>query len=99
MKTLAVYLTVLPTKVCPVAPPGAEPYADQLTGYVLWGVQKLFWVALAVSIGAIIAGRIFGMPHASKVGIISIVITFLSGIAYLVGPSILTAILGSGCVG
>ena len=27
----------LPHKVCPIAPPGAQQYADQITGYVLGG--------------------------------------------------------------
>ena len=33
----AAKLVALPAKICPVAPPGAQQYADQLMGYVLWG--------------------------------------------------------------
>ena len=62
----------LPAAVCPVAPPGAQAYADQLTGYVLWGTLALFIVGVAVGIGAIVAGRIFSMPHASKAGVVSL---------------------------
>ncbi|MCW5952298.1 MAG: hypothetical protein KIT69_08580 [Propionibacteriaceae bacterium] len=89
---------IIPLKVCPVAPPGAQQYADQITGYVLWGVGILFIVGVVVAIGAIVAGRIFSMPHASKAGIVSIFVAMLAGIAYMVVPSIVTSILGSGCI-
>ena len=89
---------LIPLKVCPVAPPGAQQYADQITGYVLWGVGILFIVGVVVAIGAIVAGRIFSMPHASKAGIVSIFVAMLAGIAYMVVPSIVTSILGSGCI-
>mgnify|MGYP001236007980 CR=1 FL=1 len=89
---------LIPLKVCPVAPPGAQQYADQITGYVLWGVGILFIVGVVVAIGAIVAGRIFSMPHASKAGIVSIFVAMLAGIAYMVVPSIVASILGSGCI-
>ena len=90
---------LIPLEVCPVAPPGAQQYADQITGYVLWGVGILFIVGVVVAIGAIVAGRIFAMPHASKAGIVSIFVAMLAGIAYMVVPSIVASILGTGCVG
>ena len=96
MNTLAPLL--IPLQVCPVAPPGAQQYADQITGYVLWGVGILFIVGVVVAIGAIVAGRIFSMPHASKAGIVSIFVAMLTGIAYMVVPSIVASILGSGCI-
>ncbi len=91
-------MKLIPLKVCPVAPPGAQQYADQITGYVLWGVGILFIVGVVVAIGAIVAGRIFAMPHASKAGIVSIFVSMMSGIAYMVVPSIVASILGSGCI-
>lgn len=94
----ASYLTALPTVVCPVAPPGAQVYADQLMGYVLWGVIALFGLGVVVSIGAIVAGRVFGMPHASKAGIVGIAMVFLAVILYLVLPGLVTTMTGSGCV-
>lgn len=89
---------LIPLQVCPLAPPGAQQYADQITGYVLWGVGILFIVGVVVAIGAIVAGRIFAMPHASKAGIVSIFVAMLAGIAYMVVPSIVAGILGSGCI-
>lgn len=96
MNTIAPAL--IPLQVCPLAPPGAQQYADQITGYVLWGVGILFIVGVVVAIGAIVAGRIFAMPHASKAGIVSIFVAMLTGIAYMVVPSIVASILGSGCI-
>ena len=94
----AILAPLIPLQVCPVAPPGAQQYADQIAGYVLWGVGILFVVGTVIAIGAIIAGRIFSMPHASKAGIVSIFVAILSGIAYMVVPSIVASILGSGCI-
>ncbi len=84
--------------VCPKAPPGAVGPTNQLTGYVLWGVGILFVIGLVVAVGAILGGRIFSMPHASKVGVVSIVVVFVSAVAYLALPSMLDGILGSGCI-
>jgi hypothetical protein len=71
---------------------------DQITGYVLWGVGILFVIAVVVAIGAIVAGRLFSIPHASKVGVVSIVVVFIAAIGYLVLPGMLAALLGTGCI-
>lgn len=85
-------------KVCPVAPPGAQQYADQLMGYLLWGVGLLFILGVIVGIAAIVGGRVFSMPHASKAGVVGVVLVFVAIIAYLVLPGIVRAMTGSGCV-
>jgi hypothetical protein len=84
-------------KVCPQAPPGAQAPIDQIRGYVLWGVLILIAIAVFVAIGSIVAGRVFGMPHASKGGMVSIVILFAAGIGYMVLPGMIAALTGSGC--
>ena len=91
-------LSPMAAKICPTAPPGAEGPTNQITGYVLWGVIVLFAIAIVVALGAIIAGRVFSLPHASKVGVISIVVVFGCAIAYLVLPGMLNGILGQGCI-
>ena len=91
-------LALLRLLVCPVAPGNAAKYVDQITGNVLWGVGVLFVLAIVVGIGAIVAGRLFSMPHASKVGIISVVVVFVAAIAYLTLPGMLSTLLGSGCI-
>lgn len=87
----------LPT-VCPVAPPGAQAYANTITGYVMWGVLILFVVGAVVGVGAIVAGRVFSMPHASKAGVVSLVVVFIAAVAYMVVPGMITGITGAGCV-
>lgn len=84
--------------VCPKAPPGAQAHADDLQGYVLWGVLIMFGLGVIIGIGAIAAGRVFSMPHASKGGLISLVVVFLSAIGYMVAPGIVSGITGTGCV-
>ena len=98
LNTITYHLTALPAAVCPTAPPQAQKYADQLMGYVLWGVIFLFFVGVVVGIGSIVAGRVFGMPHASKAGIVGVVVVFLAVIAYLVLPGVVRAMTGSGCI-
>lgn len=85
-------------QVCPKAPPGAQVHVDDLTGYVLWGVRAIFTLAVVTGVGAMVAGRLFSMPHASKAGLISLVVVFLSAIAYAVVPGILKAVTGAGCI-
>lgn len=89
---------LVPLQVCPVAPGNAAVYVNQITGNVLWAVGVLFVLAIVVGIGAVVAGRLFSMPHASRVGIISLVIVFVAAIAYLTLPGMLAALLGSGCI-
>ena len=91
-------VVTLTGKVCPRAPAGAQAFVDQLTGYVLWGVLALFVVGGVIGVGSIVAGRVFSMPHASKVGVISIVVVFLAAIGYMIVPSMIAGITGSGCI-
>lgn len=88
----------VPLEICPVAPPGADKYADQITGYVLWGVIALFGVGVIVMVGAIVAGKVFSMPHASKAGVVGLFVILLAVVAYLVAPGIVQSMLGRGCI-
>lgn len=90
--------TPTPMAICPKAPPGATGPVNEITGYVVWGVIVLFSLSLIIGLGAIVAGRIFSMPHASKVGVISLVVVFVAAVAYLVLPGMLDGILGKGCI-
>jgi len=84
--------------VCPKAPPGAQIYVDDITGYIQWGVLAIFAAGVIVAIGAVAAGRMFGMPHASKMGIISAVVVFLAAIGYMVAPAMIDGVTGKGCI-
>ena len=96
--TATATLASLTTRICPIAPPGAQGYADQLMGYLLWGIGLLFILGVLVGIGAVVGGRAFAMPHASRAGVVGIVLVFAAIIAYLVLPGIVRAMTGSGCV-
>ena len=88
----------IPLKVCPKAPPGAQKYADDVMGYVLWGVGIVFFLGLVIAIASLVAGRIVNMPHATKMGIVGIVMVIVAAIAYVVAPGIVDGILGNGCI-
>lgn len=85
-------------QVCPLAPPGAQGYMDQLTGYVLWAVLGMFVVGVVISIGAVVGGRILSMPHASKAGVAGLAMIFVAAVSYMVVPGIIAGITGTGCV-
>ncbi len=89
---------VIPLEVCPKAPPGAQKYADDVMGYVLWGVGIVFFIGLVIAIASLVAGRIVNMPHATKMGIVGIVMVIVAAIAYVVAPGIVDGILGNGCI-
>lgn len=97
MTTRDDFITQIAT-ICPKAPPGADAYVDDITGYVMWGVLAMLFAAALVGIGAVVGGRMFSMPHASKVGIISVVVVFFAAIAYMIVPGIIGGITGRGCV-
>lgn len=84
--------------VCPKAPPGAQMYVNDVTGYIQWAVLAIFAIGIIIAIGAVAAGRMFAMPHASKVGIISGVVVFLAAIGYMVVPAMIGGVTGSGCI-
>lgn len=91
-------IVLLPMDICPKAPGNAQTYVDQIVGYVLWGVLLLFGLSVAVAVGAILIGRLFHMPMASKVGVVSLVVTFVCVVLYLVLPGMVNAMLKGGCI-
>jgi hypothetical protein len=44
------------------------------------------------------AGRMFSMPHASRVGMISAVVVFLAAVGYMVVPAMVDGVTGRGCL-
>jgi len=95
----ATLAALLPLVICPVAPPGAQVQADKLAGYVLWGVLILFIVGTAVAVASIVAGRVFHSPHASKAGVVGLLVIMIAAVLYIVAPTIVSSITGTGCIG
>ena len=88
----------LSTQVCPVAPGDAQQYTDELTGNALWFVIMMFGVALLISTGFVLAGKIGNSPRLVAVGVGGYVVTFLVAVAFLIFPGILSDMLGAGCI-
>lgn len=84
--------------ICPVAPAGAEAFVNQITGHVVWGVLALFVISFVVSIGAILVGRIFNMPHASKAGAMGLAVVMIVAVVFVTYHSFLSGIIGQGCI-
>lgn len=84
--------------VCPKAPPGAQGYMNDVTGYVQWGVLAILGIGGIIAVGAIAGGRMFNMPHASKMGMLSGVVIFCAAIIYMIFPSMIHGVTGNGCL-
>jgi hypothetical protein len=98
MESMTATAMLVAQKICPKPPPGAVEPTNEITAYVLWAVIAIMGLAILIGLGAIAGGRLFAMPHASKVGVISIAVIFVGGIALLVLPGMFNAFIGKGCV-
>ncbi|MGC3994755.1 MAG: hypothetical protein QM779_11685 [Propionicimonas sp.] len=91
-------VVLIPLKICPKAPPGAQALVDQVTGNVAWGVLAIFAIAGLVCIGAIAAGKLFGMHQASKWGVVGLCVVVIAAILYMIWPDTLNSLVGNGCI-
>lgn len=83
--------------VCPTAPPGMQAYQDQVIGWVKWGVIAAIIISALVSVGAIVVGKIFALPHASSRGAIGVAVSIIAAILFVVIIGVINGIVGSGC--
>ena len=97
MKILAAPTAVY-TAICPVAPPGAQAYVDQISGNIVWVMIVLFGIVPFLSLISMLVGRLLSMPRFTQAGVIGLVAVFVMAIVALVVPGMLSAILGNGCV-
>ena len=98
MQPMTANAMLVAQKICPKAPPGAVGPTNEITAYILWGVIAIMGLAIIVGLGAVAGGRLFSMPHASKVGVISIAVVFVCGIALLILPGMFNGFIGEGCI-
>jgi len=98
METMTANAMLVAQQICPKAPPGAVGPTNEITAYVLWAVIAIMGLSILVGLGAVAGGRLFSMPHASKVGVISIAVIFVCGIALLILPGMFNAFVGRGCI-
>ncbi|WP_232550080.1 hypothetical protein [Propioniciclava soli] len=86
-------------EICPTLPDAATAAVNEMSGYVLGGVAILFGLAIIIGIGAILVGRIFGIPHVTKAGVMTLVVTAIVAIALPVVYAIVMGLRGTGCIG
>jgi uncharacterized membrane protein len=89
---------LIPLQICPKAPAGAQQYVDDISGYVLFGVIAIFGIAGAISIGAIVLGRLLSMHHISQGGVIGLFVVLIAAVLYVLFPGIVSDFLGNGCI-
>ncbi|MCA0253369.1 MAG: hypothetical protein LCH76_14000 [Actinobacteria bacterium] len=89
---------LVPLKICPKAPAGAQQYVDDLSGYVLFGVLAIFGIAGAVCIGAIVLGRVLRMQHISQGGVVGLFVVLICAVVYVLFPDVVNDFLGTGCI-
>ena len=82
---------------CPTAPPGMQAQADTVTGWVKWVVTVLFAIAILVSIGALLFGRMMQHARASQMGSGGLAVCLVAAVLYVTFPGMVTSIIGSGC--
>jgi len=83
--------------VCPAAPSASlQTHMNSLQGWVKWGVIGLMIIAAIISLGAILAGRIFSHPHASRAGTMGLAVVLLVAVGFVTVIGILRGIVGSG---
>lgn len=82
---------------CAQAPPGLEKYADQITGWVKWGVLICLAVGFFVSLGAMLYGRFGSNSRASEKGSSGLMVCLLVAVLFVTGWTILSSIVGNGC--
>jgi hypothetical protein len=83
--------------VCPQAPPGMQTWADQILGWVKWGVLAILAISFFVSVGMLIWGRVTHHPKGARLGFDGLMICLVGAIIYVVGYVIISSITGSGC--
>jgi len=82
---------------CPTAPPGLQRYADQVTGWVKWGVLAILAISFFASVGMLVWGRVTHHPKGARLGFDGIMVCLVGAILYVVGYVVITSIVGKGC--
>ena len=83
--------------VCPTAPPGVQTYANEVLGWVKWGVLAILGISFFASVGMLVWGRVTHHPRGARLGFDGIMVCLVGAILYVVGYVIISSITGSGC--
>ena len=83
--------------VCAAPPAGVETYANDIIGWIKWGVLVLIIGAGFASVGAMVAGKISSSGRAAQIGASGMFWTVIGAIAFVTIYAILNGIVGNGC--
>lgn len=80
---------------CPTAPSGqVQQYADNILGWVKWGVLVILAISFFASVGMLVWGRVTHHPKGARLGFDGLMICLLGAVLYVVGFTIITGITG-----
>lgn len=83
--------------VCAKAPQGVQPYANDVVGWIKWGVIVLIIGAGFASVGAMVAGKVTSSGRAAQIGASGMFWTLIGAIAFVTIYAVLNGIVGNGC--
>lgn len=83
--------------VCAKAPQGVQTYANDIVGWIKWGVIVLIIGAGFASVGMMVAGKISSSGRAAQTGASGMFWTMIGAIAFVTIYAILNGIVGNGC--
>ncbi|RYB88291.1 hypothetical protein EUA06_21835 [Nocardioides glacieisoli] len=83
--------------VCAKAPQGVQTYANDVVGWIKWGVIVLIIGAGFASVGMMVAGKISSSGRAAQIGASGMFWTVIGAIAFVTIYAILNGIVGNGC--
>jgi amino acid transporter len=88
----------LAAPVCPAAPsPDAQLWANNITGWVEWGVLAILGISVFASTGMLVWGRVTHHPKGARLGFDGLMICLVGAVLYVTGYTIITQIIGKGC--
>lgn len=83
--------------VCAKAPAGVETYANEIIGWIKWGVLAVIIGGGFASTGAMVVGKITSSGRAAQMGASGLFWCVIGAIAFVTIYAILNGIVGKGC--
>lgn len=85
------------SNVCAAPPDGVAAYAEEILGWVKYGVIVIIIGTGFASVGAMIVGKLSSNGRAAQVGSGGLFWSVLGAIAFVVIYGVLNGIVGNGC--
>lgn len=92
---LTIRIAVRAAGTCPSAPSAqVQTYADNILGWVKWGVLTVIAVSFFASTGMLIWGRATHHPKGARLGFDGLMICLLGAVLYVAGYTVIRGITG-----